>query len=145
MTPEINPYATPTAIPPVDAPSDGNRRRVFAVSIAAILLIGSPIAAAYAVFDTESILVSGALATLLAIALGWLSARKELRMMIAISVATLVFTVGCFLTIFLMEWSPGDAHDPISGATIVFASVIQSGWFVVRQVWRQRLDLESAG
>lgn len=138
MTSEINPYAAPQSEPakPPGVPVDGTtRRRKFALSMAIILLVGSPLAAAVAVYDIESIVVSGAILSLIALILIALSVRQDLRPLNAIAGAMLVMSVGCFLTIFLMGWDPREAQFPIGTATVAFAAVVQLGWVFVKSDW----------
>ncbi|MCA9138267.1 MAG: hypothetical protein KDB00_15955 [Planctomycetales bacterium] len=142
MTDPINPYAAPQCDlgTPPQMPVDGGMRRInYSIALAVIVLIGSPLAAAVAVYDIESIVVSGAALSLTAIFLLVLSNRADLRSLWLISAASLLMAVGCFLTIFLKSWSPTDAQTPIGTATVVFAVVIQAGWIFVRAVWIRRV------
>lgn len=108
--------------------------------LAMLLMGGAPIASAIALYDIESIVVSGPLLLGLALLLGLSAKRRDLWSLGWISVATIAMCIGCFLTIFLLSWSPGDAQHPIGWATVVFAVFIQAGWFVARGVWEQRKD-----
>ncbi|QDV43620.1 hypothetical protein Enr13x_34770 [Stieleria neptunia] len=140
MGSEINPYAAPQSAParPVPITVDfGQRRMRFAVGFAALLMIGSLLASAFAIYDIESIVVSGPLLSLFALVLAVLSIRSDLRGFWILSAATVAMSIGCFLTIFLGEWSPGDAQVPIGAASVVFAIVIQAGWVMVRSVWER--------
>ncbi|WP_372896477.1 hypothetical protein [Stieleria sp.] len=140
MVSEINPYAAPQSAPerPPPLPSDfGRRRSRFAVGFAALLMTGSLLASACAVYDIESIVVSGPLLSLCAIILAVLSIRPGLRGFWILSASMIAMTIGCFLTIFLLEWSPGEAQTPIGAATVVFAIVIQAGWTIARSVWQR--------
>ena len=138
MGSEINPYAAPQSAPerPPPLPSDLGRRRLrYAVGFAALLMTGSLLAAAFAVYDIESIVVSGPLLSLCAIILAVLSIRPELRGFWILSASMIAMSIGCFLTIYLLSWSPGKAQTPIGAATVVFAIVIQAGWIILRSVW----------
>ncbi|MDV6032279.1 MAG: hypothetical protein F9B45_19760 [Phycisphaera sp. RhM] len=145
MVSEINPYAAPQSAPerPLPLPSDLGRRRLrFAVGFAALLMIGSLLASACAVYDIESIVVSGPLLSLCAIILAVLSTRPGLRGFWILSASMIAMTIGCFLTIFFLEWSPGEAQTPIGAATVVFAIVIQAGWTIARSVWERGRQME---
>lgn len=140
MTDEINPYAAPQSEPakPSRVPADGTpRRRKFALAMAMILLVGSPLAAGVAMYDIESIVVSGALLSLVALILIALAAREDLRPLHVIAGAMLLMSVGCFLTIFLKGWNPREAQFPIGWTTVVFAVVVQLGWVFVKSVWNR--------
>ncbi|WP_182864872.1 hypothetical protein [Stieleria mannarensis] len=106
-----------------------------AIAIAALILIGSPIASAAAMYDVESIVISGPVLALIAIVLAIFAGRPDLRALWMISGAMIAMAIGCFLTIFLMEWSPAEAQIPIGRATIVFALAIQAGWLHLWNVW----------
>ena len=67
-----------------------------------------------------------------------ISIRNELRFLAIISAAMLAMSIGCFLTIYLKNWSPSDAEKPIGRATIAFAFAIQFGWILVADVRRKR-------
>ncbi|MCS7470488.1 hypothetical protein NZK35_27875 [Stieleria sp. ICT_E10.1] len=139
MGSEINPYAAPQNAPS-PPPLQGEfrpRRLRFAVGFAALVLIGAPVASACAVYDIESIVVSGPLLSLFAIVLAILSRRTDLRGFWILSAMMIAMSIGCFLTIFLREWSPGEAQTPIGAATVVFAIVIQAGWVILRSVWER--------
>lgn len=138
MSAEINPYAAPQSDPgpwTADEEISGKKRRRFAIVLAWLILIGSPIAAAVAQYDIESIVVSGAVLSFIALILIALAARRDLRSLIVLSVAMLAMSAGCFLTIYLKEWSPSDAQKPVGKATIVFAVAVQLGWVLI---WRAR-------
>ncbi|PAY21247.1 hypothetical protein CKO51_01310 [Rhodopirellula sp. SM50] len=145
MVSEINPYAAPQSAPerPPPLPSDlGSRRLRFAVGFAALLMTGSLLASACAVYDIESIVVSGPLLSVCAIILAVLSIRPGLRGFWILSASMIAMTIGCFLTILLLSWSPGDAQTPIGAATVVFAIVIQAGWIIVGSVRNREKQFE---
>ncbi|QEF99867.1 hypothetical protein Mal15_39340 [Stieleria maiorica] len=146
MGPEINPYAAPRTVParpplPVET-LPGRRRLKIAVVIASLILIGSPIASALAMSDIETIVISGPVLSLIAIVLAIFAWRSDLRALWIISYSMIAMSIGCFLTIVLMEWSPAEAQIPIGRATIVFAFGIQAGWLAMWNVWARRRTLE---
>lgn len=146
MESEINPYVAPQIAPAVPAAvtsemppqllvGKGARRRGYALGCAAALMIGSPVAAAFAIADIKTIVISGAICMVLALVLLLLSRRHDLRRLMSIAIATMVMVIGCFSTIYLNQWDPRDAEIPIGWATVVFACLIQLGWFFVVSVW----------
>ena len=140
MQSDFNPYAAPQtdpqtqiALPEELKISRGAKRRRAALGCAAALMVASPVAAGLAMFDIESIVISGAVFMAIALVLLGLSGRKDLRLMLPIAIAMITMVIGCFSTIYLNHWSPRDAEVPIGRATVAFACLIQLGWFFFRQ------------
>ena len=104
----------------------------------ALIPIGAPIASGLALADIGSIVVSGAILSAMALLLLALAARRDLRLLAAISVAMIAMAVGCFLTIYLMDWNAAEAQVPIGRATVMFAVAIQTGWLVLWNVAKRR-------
>ena len=92
----------------------------------------------------RSIVLSGALFAAAAIALMALAYPRPLRPLMLIAAATLLFALGCFLTIWGMSWSPQQAQWPIGTACVAFAIFIQSGWQAMRIVRRATMPQEPA-
>ena len=141
MSNEINPYAAPQTdpVPPPRQPRlPGTVRRVAAIGLAILLLIAAPIASVAALIDIESIVGSGPALAVTSLILVGLATRADLRVLLPIAWATFATCLGCFLTIFLLNWSPGQAQTPIGRVTVVFAVLIQLGWINLRKVWLQR-------
>jgi hypothetical protein len=146
MESEINPYAAPQTeplafaagraeVPPQLLIGKAGRRRSCALGCAAALMIGSPVAVAFTMADIKSIVISGAICVVIALVLLLLSRRHDLRRLMPIAIATMAMVIGCFSTIYLNQWDPRDAEIPIGWATVVFACLIQWGWFFVVSVW----------
>ena len=143
--PEINPYAAPVsdpANPPLETQtpdgSPGKVRFVFAITLTAIILICGPIASSFAVDDIESIVVSGAILLVAAIALAIAAYPESLRPLTWIALAMIGMVLVCFFVIFVNQWSPSDAQKPIGFTTVVFAVLIQAGWLPVASVLARR-------
>ncbi len=134
-----NPYAAPAVdVPIVDLPDRvvSAPRYRWSQALAVVCVAGSPIASALAVWDIETIIGSGAILALLSVILLCLCWAPMLRPLLLISVAGLSIVIGCFFVINLNSWSPNQAQAPIGQTSIVLATLMQSGWFLIRHVAR---------
>lgn len=139
MVENHNPYAAPAVdVAGVDLPEHAvsARRYRWSQALAIVCVAGSPIASALAVWEVESIIGSGAVLALLSVILICLGWAPMLRPLLLISAAGLLVVIGCFLVINLNSWSPNQAQVPIGQATIGLATLMQSGWFLIRHVAR---------
>ena len=140
----INPYAAPQTpqSPPTsfrddEQPGRGRKLRLVAFVLSILILIGAPIASGFAMDDIETIVVSGPILGIISLLTLGVTVRQGLLLIRVISLAMLAMVIGCFLTIFLREWSPSDAQQPIGWATVVFAVFIQLGWISLAKSWRR--------
>jgi len=129
---DINPYAAPSSEPSaVKVPTQGRVRLVFALACACLILLGCPVASWFANQDIESILASGPALGLTAVILILLARRDDLRRLQPIALAMLAIITLIFLTIFVQEWSPEEAQEPIGTASIYCAAGMQVGFLLV--------------
>lgn len=133
-----NPYESPAPIEPGESivadpiavpPSWVDR---FASVLTQWMIIGTIPAAAIACFEIKSIVISGlTLTTAALVVLAIVAMRRRWNtFLFPVALATLLFTVACFLTINLNRWYPAEATKPISRACVVFALVMQGAWIL---------------
>lgn|GEM_PF-4419831 len=135
MKHDINPYAATPAVlvAPRAIRTVGRIRFWSAIGLAVVLVAGSVPAAAMAIRDIESIMVSAAVFVPSALILSVLALPAMLRPLQGISISMLLIVVGCFLTIALNSWSPSDAQRPIGWTTVACATGLQLGWMPI--IW----------
>lgn len=135
MDSELNPYAAPSAElarpPETQIRSLGPVRFWFAEVFAAVLIAGSVPASAFALWDVETIVGSGAVFTPVSLVLIFLALPRVLRPLILVALTMLLIVAGCILTISWNSWSPSDAQQPIGYATIGCAALMQLGWLLM--------------
>ncbi|MCO8124374.1 hypothetical protein NHH03_21725 [Stieleria sp. TO1_6] len=146
MPSEINPYAAPQSDPENLLPQGPvtDRRYRWAIGGAATILLGCAVAAGFAIYDIESIVVSGGILSVLALLLLAIARPLRLRGLMPIALAMLTIALGCFATIYFNSWSPTQAQTPIGTATVVCAVLMQTGWLSIAKVrWSHRESLEN--
>lgn len=152
----LNPYAVTAYVPGKDLPPKripdadvGRWRRTLAQFLAGSMLVGTLPAAAAACIKIETIVLSGAIFGVAAIALMWLAFAPPLRRLQAIAAPFLIFVLTVFLLINVNSWSPAQAKFPVSSLCVVFAMAVQFGWYAIVETSRKRSHLisdhESAG
>jgi len=132
-----NAYAPPTVTASTGDTLDttvSDRRYRWALFLAFVCVVGSPIASAVAVFDIETILGSGSILAGLSLGLAFLPRAPMLRPLLLISAAGVAIVVGCYFVIYLNGWGPAIAQEPIGHATVVLSLVMQAGWIPIRRV-----------
>ncbi|MEZ6061558.1 MAG: hypothetical protein R3C19_14525 [Planctomycetaceae bacterium] len=120
---EHNPYLAPERLhEPAPLPKQFYARKVFLILVGVMLLtiVGGTIAAH---IDIESIIVSGAIVSLLGISIAVLAMRVRRWTGVMFGLSGPAITLFCFLLINIQEWSPGDAQVPVSRIVTVYAAV----------------------
>ena len=86
-----------------------------------LLLITIVVTAVLAVYDIETIVVTGGICTVGSIILQ-VANRAQVEVYKVIAIATAVFCVFCFMLIVILDWSPSDAQYPISRLGLLYTA-----------------------
>lgn len=136
--PAENPYAPPAfrGEPVVESESTAGRRAVgkgtLVVGTAYMLVVAG--GALGTLIDTESVIVTGCLLTAVGALLGILARGAALLPVRLLGASGPVLSLGCFLTIFTLEWSPQEARQPM---ILVAAFYIAFAPLMVIWSWRR--------
>jgi hypothetical protein len=84
-----------------------------------LLLITIVVTAVLAVYDIESIVVTGGICTVGGIVLQAAN-RNQIQAYKVMAMATIIFCIFCFLLIVILGWGPGDAQFPISALGVLY-------------------------
>lgn len=130
----LNPYAAPASAParPTEIGKVVGPVRFWIAIVSAIMIVAGTVpACAFALWDVESIVVSGIAFIVVAVVLLSLIFSRWLYLLATIPCAILVIVAGIFLAIYLNSWSPSDAQEPIGYGTIPCAAFMQLGWLPI--------------
>ena len=140
MVHDTNPYAAPTIIDQAAADSVGlnvsPRRYWWAVTLAALCVLGSLPAAGLAVWEIETITASGPTLLVLSIILSFVSRPPDLRVLWSICGFSALVVIGIFLWINLTGMGPNDAQKPVGYTLVGIAVIMQLGWIPIMLVQR---------
>jgi len=121
----------------VDLTRLSGKHLVWTNRLSTAMHVGVLAAAVMAWVEIETIVVSGIVNSTLAVALLFVCRRQRWVSKTWVSWAILGFAMSCFLTIFLCEWSPSEAHRPVASAITVFAGIL----IATSLLWRESLPV----
>lgn len=137
----VNPYAAPSSElrSPPESPL-GSRGIKVAIGSTYLISAGCIPAAGFAVWEIESIVISGGLLCLVSVVQFYFAIRNGFLQLAAFAAIMVVFVMSIAGTINAMSWSPTQAARPISIVCVVIAFLMQYGWLAAR---RTRAKLQS--
>lgn len=90
-------------------------------------LIFAGIAVGLAFCDIETIIFSGPVGSIIGLVVFALTHQSSFTVRKAIGLSAPIFSFICFLIIFILDWSPGEAEKPIAILMLLYTIVIFIG------------------